>query len=597
MSDPNYLAQLRERLDHSFDEEELRTLTFELGIGYDNIAGSTKAGKTRELVAALDRQGRIPELVALCARNRPHIDWPEPPQPQQTPPAISTADSYAPVPQEGEPFGGPQGDVPIGGPQGDVPIAGLQGDVPVAGLQGDVPVARLQGDVPVARTPQARDTVRSRKLLFAGLAAVALLAFVIVIGVAAVALVSFSRSGEPASLEGMIRIPAGTYRIGRGAGGADHEPEREMALDAYWIDKYEVTNARYTDYVDAEGPPPANWSGGNYPEGEAYCKWSNKRLPSEAEWEAAARGDQGLLYPWGDSANQVTLPEDSPYPVGTFLADHTFHGLFDTAYNVHEWVGEPYVDVQSREKVLRGGSGQLPVDLATRIIGDPNAPTMTPRAGFRCAVDADGEAGSVSPDLLFRDDFTDPDSGWTIGPGDNPGYHTPDWYHLEARASAPIVLLGPEGNSNRGDVSMVTEIFQSLLETINDGDFRYGLVARKSSDQSYYAFMISPNRLSWSVVKQTPAGPIEIASGRDESIVGLDQHNWLRLDASGQTFVFWVNGRLLYQFSDPEAPLTGDIGYIVETLGASRVHVHVEYLEVTKLAPNPIPAPTVDAGT
>jgi hypothetical protein len=265
------------------------------------------------------------------------------------------------------------------------------------------------------------------------------------------------------------------------------------------------------------------------------------------------------------------------------------------AYNVHEWVGEPYVEIQSGQKVLRGGSGQLPVDLAARIIGDPNAATMTPQAGFRCAVDGGEESDLVSPDLLLRDDFTDPHTGWAIGSGDNPGYHAPDWYHLEAHTSGSPVLLGSEGNSNRGDLSIVTEVFLSLVETINDGDFRYGLVARKSGDQSYYAFMISPNSKTWSVLKQTPEGPIELASGRDESIAGSDLHNWLRLDTSGQSFLFWINGRLVYQFSDPEAPLVGDIGYIVETLGASKVHVHVDYLEVTGLAPNAIPAPTANA--
>ena len=457
---------------------------------------------------------------------------------------------------------------------------------------------------------QAQDTGSVRKLPFPRWVAVALLAFAILLGIAAVAGVTILRSSGPASLEGMINIPAGTYQIGSGSGDADHEAESEIALDAYLIDKYEVTNAQYLDFVDAAGgPSPASWSGGNYAEGQAtfpvtgiswdmanaYCDWLNKRLPSEAEWETAARGDQALLYPWGDSANQVTLPEGSPYQVGTFLADHSFFGLFDMAYNVHEWVGEPYAQVPSAEKVLRGGSAQLPVDLSTRITGDPNAATMMQQAGFRCAVDADEEIDLVSPDLLFRDDFTSPDTGWAIGSGDNPGYHTPDWYHLEALSSGPLVLLGTEGNNNRGDLSIVTEVFLSTAQTINDGDFRYGLVARKSDDQSYYAFMISPNDRSWSVVKQTPAGPIEIASGQDESIVGSDLHNWLRLDTSGQSFLFWINGRLAYQFSDPEAPATGDIGYIVETLGASKVHIHVDYLEVTELAPNLVPAPSIQS--
>ncbi len=565
MTDPKYLAQLHQLVDGSFDEEELRTVSFDLGISYDNIAGTTKEGKARELISALDRQGRIDELYVLCARKRPNITWPEPPHSQPALEAAYTVGSVAQTPQE------------------DGSIAGEMDAKP-------------------------RDSDRTGKVPVAWLAAGALLILVIIIGIAAGAMGVFSGSDDPVSLEGMIKIPAGSYLIGSGAGGAGHEAERKIALFAYFIDKYEVTNAQYAKYVDAQGSPPASWAAGSYAEGQAifpvtgvswdmadaYCRWLNKRLPSEAEWETAARGELGLLFPWGDSGDQVKFPEDSPYPGGTFLADHSFYGLFDMAYNVHEWVGEPYSEVPSGDRVLRGGSSQLPVDLATRIIGDPNAPTMTPQAGFRCAVDVGEEASSSSPDLVFRDDFTDPETGWTVGAGDNPGYHTPDWYHLEARISDPLVLLGPEGNSNRGDLSLVTEVFLSNAQTINDGDFRYGLIARKDGDQSYYAFMISPNSKSWSVVKQTPDGPVEIANGLDESIAGSDVRNWLRLDSSGQTFLYWINGRLVHQFSDPEAPLTGDIGYIVETLGASKVHVHADYLEVTTLAPNPFPAPEID---
>ena len=573
MTDPTYLAQFLHLLDDSFDEEELRTLAFELGISYDNIAGTTKEGKARELISALDRQGRMSELLILCARKRPNVAWPELPRSQLVSATGHTADSFAQAPQIDDSFAVATDTQPTSQPQ---------------------------------ESGQERKSSNNTRLIAAGA-----LILVIIIGVSAIAIGTSLRSGGPASAEGMIRIPTGTYQIGSEAGGASYEPDRTMGLNAYLIDKYEVTNAQYAKFVAADGPQPQNWSGGSYPAGEAafpvtgiswdmadeYCKWLNKRLPQEAEWEVAARGDQGLLFPWGDSSDQVKLPEESPYPVGTFLADHSSYGLFDMAHNVHEWVGEPYTQVETGKKVLRGGSSLLPVNLVTRIVGDPNAPTMTPQAGFRCAVDADETVDYVSPDLVFLDNFTDPETGWTVGAGDNPGYHTPDWYHLEARTSDPIVLLGPEGNSNRGDISLLTEIFLSQAQTINDGGFRYGLLARKHGDQSYYAFMISPNDKSWSVMRQTPDGPIEIASGPEDSIAGSETPNWLRLDSSGQTFLFWVNGKLAYQFTDPEAPLTGDIGYIVESLGASQVHVHADYLEVTNLVSNPIPAPTVNAGS
>ena len=255
--------------------------------------------------------------------------------------------------------------------------------------------------------------------------------------------------------EGMVLIPAGTFQMGSPTGDVDEVPVHTVELDAFYIDQHEVTNAEYQAFVAATGHPPPRgigytavyellkndyepWNdpGFNHPDqpvttvtwfdATAYCEWVGKRLPTEAEWEKAARGGlEGARYPWGDtepdntSANfadsQTKFEWRSPdvndgflftAPVGTFPPNG--YGLFDMAGNVWEWCADwysptYYSDVQGAEspprnptgpdtgerRVLRGGTWYRAVHTirnAERVSDFPNSSLNV--VGFRCAMDA-----------------------------------------------------------------------------------------------------------------------------------------------------------------------------------------------------------------
>ena len=173
----------------------------------------------------------------------------------------------------------------------------------------------------------------------------------------------------------MMFIPAGEFEMGSNDKDAedDEKPRHTVYLDAFYIDRYEVTNAQYKKFVDAnpqwqrdripekyhDGDYLTHWNGNNYPPGKdnhpvvyvswyaaiAYAEWNGKRLPTEAEWEKAARGDRfGREYAWGDSLD----PDKANYgenigdttPVGTY--DMNGYGLYDMTGNVWEWCLDEY---------------------------------------------------------------------------------------------------------------------------------------------------------------------------------------------------------------------------------------------------------------
>jgi formylglycine-generating enzyme required for sulfatase activity len=201
------------------------------------------------------------------------------------------------------------------------------------------------------------------------------------------------------SREGMVRVEAGLYQIGRADGNEFHIPPQEIDLQAFWIDIFEVSNSRYQLFLQDTGrqPPAVTPAGPDHPvqgvtweQASAYCAWANKRLPSEAEWEVAARGpgSQPPLYPWGDDRTQGdSLPREEAYPVGVYTFNISPFGVYDMAGNVWEWVGEPYAPIAEGDLILRGGRYGLIRDSAYRQAAAPNPQLFIPHAGFRCAAD------------------------------------------------------------------------------------------------------------------------------------------------------------------------------------------------------------------
>jgi formylglycine-generating enzyme required for sulfatase activity/TolA-binding protein len=249
--------------------------------------------------------------------------------------------------------------------------------------------------------------------------------------------------------EGMVYVPEGEYRMGTKtdellalvrlhvpgelleddegvkmfaevAGLLSETPQHVARTDAFYVDRTEVTNEQYKQFVDATGtPPPAHWQNGTYPEGEAnlpvvnvsldeaaaYAQWRGARLPTEEEWEKAARGVDARTFPWGPVFDKKRChhmrPEAAgPTAVGLYATWDSPYGTLDMIGNVREWTRSspsPYpgsewqgIPAPEQQVVARGGAwfqeelAPIPARCASRYIVDPLAADKA--TGFRCVV-------------------------------------------------------------------------------------------------------------------------------------------------------------------------------------------------------------------
>lgn len=264
----------------------------------------------------------------------------------------------------------------------------------------------------------------------------------VLVGIIAVAwavMQSPAMAAAPASKEldsvPMVTIPAGEFLMGtpEGKGRADEWPQRSVYLDAFAIDQVEVTNERYLAFVATTGHrnPPNPYGTGplqsakgieqlpvvqtTWYDAKAYCSWAKKRLPTEAEWEKAARGTDGRLFPWG---NEPATPkranfdrewedEKTLYPVGSFPDGDSPYGVKDMAGNAREWVSDWYdadyykhapernpqgPDKKGVVRSIRGGSWHSPLaDITSSARGRGGFALQTHGTGFRCARGLEGE--------------------------------------------------------------------------------------------------------------------------------------------------------------------------------------------------------------
>jgi sulfatase modifying factor 1 len=216
----------------------------------------------------------------------------------------------------------------------------------------------------------------------------------------------------------MVVVPAGRFLMGQDDGPRSSQPQRMVALDGFAIDRTEVTNGAVAQFVEQTGTGLVGWEvarvkerpldpavGLQWREADAYCRWAGKRLPTEAEWEQAARGTDGRRYPWGNTwdrarANTRESGLGAVTAVGSFPLGASPYGVLDMAGNAAEWVADTfdpdyYLRAPERnplgpdkvlDHVLRGGSWASPSEHAQTFFRDSSHSVRpNPRVGFRCA--------------------------------------------------------------------------------------------------------------------------------------------------------------------------------------------------------------------
>lgn len=258
----------------------------------------------------------------------------------------------------------------------------------------------------------------------------------------------------------LVLVLAGEFTMGSEEGSSDARPVHTVHIDSYYIDQYEVNNDQYQAFVQATGrkqpryakdrdlnDPQQPVSGVTWLDAQDYCAWAGLRLPTEAEWEKAARGTDGRAYPWGPDLPdgtqgnfadmnteftwRDTLIDDGhefPAPVGSYASGIGPYNTFDQGGNLWEWVKDWYAEgyyARSPERnpqgpeegtlrVIRGGSwysGAPALSTTFRNRHDPTHGTLY--IGFRCAQELGKLPSTILPSKSWgqiKDEVSEPDN-------------------------------------------------------------------------------------------------------------------------------------------------------------------------------------------
>jgi sulfatase modifying factor 1 len=225
------------------------------------------------------------------------------------------------------------------------------------------------------------------------------------------------RDGAP-----MVLVPGGIFKMGNNEGQPAEAPEHSVRLSSYYIDQHEVTNRQFRIFLAEahyRGQPPGRWLSDekaraeleiapvthvNFHDAESFAIWAGKQLPTEAQWEMAARSTDGRRYPWGDEAAKWSRTRTIRQldPVMTFAEDRSPYGVFDMAGNVREWTRDwydyryyhlltkttadnptgPTPRSRGQQHVVRGGSKNWSVTYREGVPPDRRLPDL----GYRCVL-------------------------------------------------------------------------------------------------------------------------------------------------------------------------------------------------------------------
>ncbi len=227
-----------------------------------------------------------------------------------------------------------------------------------------------------------------------------------------------TRSDNATSTEGMVFLDGGSFLMGSNNSEVE-APEEEVTVAPFWMDVYPVTVAQFSEYLQATGAAePKFWRdpmyngpqqpvvGVSWMEAAAYAAWAGKELPSEMQWEFAARGRENRLYPWGNHGPDSTVANYNDFlGMPSIVTMHeegaTPDGIFDLAGNMYEWTADPFVPYQKQRtnpkgaaeaprRSLRGGSWSSPPNELQSTFRKGLFPeAQVPTVGFRCVINTE----------------------------------------------------------------------------------------------------------------------------------------------------------------------------------------------------------------